>query len=310
MTVENSLRIKVTNRCNRNCAFCHQEGDMHGIMDIGCDETTVNAIKKLCDYLNISTVSITGGEPLLYNNLLLLIKQINGQCNIKKFSLTTNGTISKEFGFWEEMYSNGLYNVNISIPDIIDERYRRHKTIFDNQIMIIKQLNELNIKVNLNIVVHSDYIYTINVIKNIEDCMADLKFKIVLLPNLNDYNHSISVIHEIINHFRLKKQCSKHRKGTSNTVEVYSNNNKVIYIKTTRQDGKPVLLDKLCSNCTKKYICQEGFYGVRLENRNNVLFARLCIHKQTSDVLMPVKQFFNSEIIKELRSIWGVGKDT
>lgn len=302
LNLENSIRIKVTGKCNRNCAFCHKEGDMENIDEIILNNDFINNIKLISKKLNIYTVSITGGEPLLYTHLLKICESLINECGINKISLTTNGTIYKNRNFWEKMKLYNLYKVNISVPEIIDDKIEK---IFYNQLKTINILNELNIMVNLNIVVHNDFLYTNYVIKTFQNNNKNKLYEINLLPNLSNYDYSINVINEIKQQYKLKKLNVNKRIGTSNIIEkyvdVYDN---VLFIKSTRENGKPILFNTICKNCNMQNKCQEGFYGIRLENRNGILYVRLCIHKNTNDVLMPISDFLNSKIINQMRLNW------
>lgn len=302
MCIDNTLRIKITNKCNRNCSFCHQEGDMENTEPVTPTYELYKAISKLCNDFNIDTIALTGGEPLLYPDII----NFTANMNIKKFTLTTNGTIKKDYNFWNALYKNGLSKVNISISDIMDEKNKF--SILKNQIETIRYLNSLKIKVNINIVIFNDLMYTLFVIRTLQEIKErekDLNFDIVILPNLNDYDYSIKIIEKMIKNLSLISQNIKVRKGTSNYIKKYVfPNGNPIYIKSTKLEGKPILLEQMCNNCRIKHNCQEGFYGLRLEIRNGIIFIRLCIHKNTKDVLIPYEKFINSSLYTTLMKNW------
>jgi hypothetical protein len=103
----------------------------------------------------------------------------------------------------------------------------------------------------------------------------------------------------------LNKEKTFNVTGTSNALEKYiSNSIGEIYIKTTKLTGIPFKLSSMCSKCIIKDICQEGFYGIRLENRNNKIYVRLCIHQDTDKIVMPFEDFIKSQYYKELFKIW------
>ena len=57
-----SLRISITQRCNFNCFFCHQEGESKSGDELSIDE--IEILVKVGAGLGIKKVKMTGGEPL------------------------------------------------------------------------------------------------------------------------------------------------------------------------------------------------------------------------------------------------------
>ena len=162
--LENALRIKVTGKCNRNCFFCHKEGGMDNIHEMIFTEKLQHIITDISEKLNITTIAFTGGEPLLHPDFANLITDITSNTPIRKFSLTTNGTLYKSYDFWKNLYDMGLYKVNISMPDVLDlitiEMYNKSSviSILKNQIELIRILNNIGVLVNINVVVFNDYL--------------------------------------------------------------------------------------------------------------------------------------------------------
>jgi molybdenum cofactor biosynthesis enzyme MoaA len=275
-------------------------------------------LKEIIDRLNndfhIERIALTGGEPLLYPFLNELVQKIKMETNIKIISITTNGTIALEKKQWDDLKENGLSKVNISIPEILSntENAEKNKFIFNKQIHTIEYLNSIGVDVDINIVTYNDEYSLENVVKRLYRLKKEnnLIFDMILLPNINDikdYSNSISTIRQFCDKLELIKQKTFNVEGTSNALEKYvSNSVGEIYIKTTKLTGKPFLLSSMCSKCRIKDICQEGFYGIRLESRNNKIYVRLCIHQDTEKVVMPFHDFVKSKQYKELYKIWKV----
>jgi len=309
--LENSLRVKVTGACNRNCFFCHKEGGMNEIDEIQFTPEFGFLANRLFDEFNIQSIALTGGEPLLHQNLEAFVQTVARETKINKFSLTTNGTVFREKEFWASLIHCGLHKVNLSISDILDSVDATgspvRKSVFDNQIETIVTLNELGITPNINVVVYNDEKYLINLL-NILFAQNHAKYNIALLPDLTDghtFERSQRVIREAIKYYGCKKIKASHRKGTSNTVCDYiTNGGYQLQVKTTKLDGHPKWLDSLCSECSHRDHCQEGFYGLRVENRNNQLMIRLCLYKSDPSVLMGIEDFFASPVYTELKDLW------
>lgn len=309
--LENSIRIKITGRCNRNCFFCHKEGGMNEIDELYFTPELGTMINRLYSDFHINAIAITGGEPILHSDLETLLQEISSKTRINKFSLTTNGTVIKEKSYWKALKESGLYKVNLSISDILSSikasETQSEKSVFENQLQTIAILNELDIVPNINIVVYNDEKYSFNLLNALFK-QEKIKFEIALLPNLTNehtFAKSQSVIKRIIEYYGCKKMGASHRKGTSNTVcEYITNTGHYLQVKTTKLNGNPQWLNSLCSECKMKKHCQEGFYGLRLESREKQLMIRLCLYKSDESVLMDLKSFENSYVYKELKEAW------
>jgi len=114
--VVNSLRISVTQRCNFDCFFCHQEGESNP-----CGELTPEEIEEIVSVaaeLGVSKIKLTGGEPLLREDIVEVVRRI--VLYVDEVSMTTNG-----YGLAEkacDLKKAGLKRVNISLhsthPDV------------------------------------------------------------------------------------------------------------------------------------------------------------------------------------------------
>ncbi|MDH5791585.1 MAG: GTP 3',8-cyclase MoaA [Candidatus Bathyarchaeota archaeon] len=112
----NSLRISVTQRCNFDCFFCHQEGESNPGGEMSPRE--IEAIVSVAAELGINKVKLTGGEPLLRDDIAEIVRRIDPY--VDEVSMTTNG-----YGLAEkacDLRDAGLKRVNISLhstrPDV------------------------------------------------------------------------------------------------------------------------------------------------------------------------------------------------
>lgn len=117
------MRVSVTDRCNLRCVYCMPAA---GVPFVPHEEIlSFDEIARICRIgaeLGITKLKLTGGEPLVRRglpDLLGMLKRIPG---IEQVTLTTNGTLLKEQ--INELVSNGLNSVNISIDTLDPERYR------------------------------------------------------------------------------------------------------------------------------------------------------------------------------------------
>lgn len=108
------VRISLTDRCNFDCVYCHNEGlgDTRGPMDPQEDELSAAEVIRFLEVaaeFDISAVKFTGGEPMLRQDLEEIIR---GTPDSFEVSLTTNGTFLP--GRAEALVDAGLERVNVS----------------------------------------------------------------------------------------------------------------------------------------------------------------------------------------------------
>ncbi len=118
------IRVSVTDRCNLRCVYCMPE---EGIPCVSHrDILTFDEIVRICRAgaeLGISRIKLTGGEPLVRKGLPDLVGMLKAIPGIEQVTLTTNGILLREQ--INELVSNGLDAVNISIDTLDAERYHR-----------------------------------------------------------------------------------------------------------------------------------------------------------------------------------------
>lgn len=116
-----SVRISITQRCDLDCIYCHKEG----IIEDSTDEMTpgeISRIIKICANHGIKRVKITGGEPLLRDDVADIIGKISA-LGIKDISMTTNGTNLKDYAV--ELRKSGLKRVNVSLDTLKPEVFKK-----------------------------------------------------------------------------------------------------------------------------------------------------------------------------------------
>ena len=113
------IRVSLTDRCNFDCVYCHNEGlgDTRGPMDPQEDEMTADEVVRFLEVareFGVGKVKFTGGEPMLRDDLEKIIRRTPDGM---KVSLTTNGTFLP--GRAEDLVDAGLERVNVS-QDALD----------------------------------------------------------------------------------------------------------------------------------------------------------------------------------------------
>src|SRR5664279_5943743 len=90
-----NLRISITQRCNNRCAYCHREGEVQRA-NRSAELMSVNEIVRIAKVavdLGIARIKLTGGEPLMREDLSEIVSGIAEVSGLKDLSLTTNGLL-------------------------------------------------------------------------------------------------------------------------------------------------------------------------------------------------------------------------
>ena len=130
------LHLKITNACNAKCKFCVEQNSK-------CSENAKYYIKQVDKMLTemeregiLYSVSLTGGEPLLFNGFSALC-DILRKHDIKFLTMNTNGTYLKSH--IDEI--DGLFDfIDISRHSISDARNNK---IFGTEVPTIEELKDI-----------------------------------------------------------------------------------------------------------------------------------------------------------------------
>ncbi len=111
------LRLSITEACNFRCTYCLPNG--YKKLNKEHKFLTLNEINNLISAfstLGLKKVRITGGEPLIRNDLEEIIANISGYSNIETVALSTNGfNLKKQI---DRLYTAGLNAVNVSVDSL------------------------------------------------------------------------------------------------------------------------------------------------------------------------------------------------
>ena len=113
-----SLRISLTQRCDFNCFFCHQEGEHSSLNELTLEE--LKLIAKIASEHGIKYIKLTGGEPLLREDILDIVREIKPFFD--EISMTTNASRLKEYACL--LKEAGLSRVNISLHSLNPIRFK------------------------------------------------------------------------------------------------------------------------------------------------------------------------------------------
>jgi cyclic pyranopterin phosphate synthase len=279
-----NLRISVTQKCNKHCPYCHREGETNPSTVMSVEE--IIRIVKIAISFGISRVKITGGEPLLREEIVEILKNIAELEGLKDLSMTTNGTNLKNLA--KKLKTAGLDRVNISLPTLNPETY--HNLMGGNladALEGVKAAVEAGFHpVKLNMLV----------LKNVNDSEVDelIKFaeqsgailQLIELESINLSNAYYSRYHLSLD--KIEKRLKK--KAVEIKVREYMQNRRVYTLPNARVEViRPTENTEFCANCTRIRVTSDGKVKPCLMRKNNL-----------TDLLTPLRNGADTEKLKTL----------
>ena len=121
------LRISVTDRCNFRCPYCMPAeiyGEAYEFLpraDILTFEELARLVRIFAE-LGIEKLRVTGGEPLIRNDLPKLLGMLTDIDGINDITLTTNGYLLSQFA--QQLKDAGLQRITVSLDSLDDEVFK------------------------------------------------------------------------------------------------------------------------------------------------------------------------------------------
>ncbi|MEM2971803.1 MAG: GTP 3',8-cyclase MoaA [Candidatus Bathyarchaeia archaeon] len=276
-----NLRIAVTRRCNLNCQFCHMEGEKK--LADSAEEMTVDEIVRIVRVavgLGISKVKLTGGEPLLREDILEIVKRIASLDGLTDFSMTTNGTALANLA--EELRANGLRRVNISLPTLDEEVYGK---LTGGELADVLEGVKVAVKVGFHPVK-----LNMLVLKGVNDMAVSemIEFAretsaILQLIELEPLN--ISHAYYVANHKPLDEYESMlKQKAVKVETRRYMQNRQVYHLPdVTVEVVHPIENTEFCLHCTRLRVTSDGKLKPCLMRNDNLVDALTPMRNGASD---------------------------
>jgi cyclic pyranopterin phosphate synthase len=135
-----NLRISVTDRCNLRCFYCMPEHDAQFMprQDLLTFEE-IERFVRIVVPLGVNKIRLTGGEPLVRNDLPVLVEKLAAIEGIHDLGLTTNGILLAEQA--QALYRAGLRRLNVSL-DVLDPVLFREVTRRDGYDRVLAGIDE------------------------------------------------------------------------------------------------------------------------------------------------------------------------
>ncbi|MGC8927923.1 MAG: radical SAM protein [Myxococcota bacterium] len=152
------LRLSIIDRCNLRCLYCKPQRTSDRGKKGYITPSDIKSILNFFVKIGTRKLRITGGEPLLRDDISDIIRIISSFPEIKDIGLTTNGILLA--GVCPLLSSAGLRRINISLPSLLKDRYK-YITGTDIEYVMkgIDTALDNGIKVKLNMVAYGEEIF-------------------------------------------------------------------------------------------------------------------------------------------------------
>lgn len=145
------LRLAVTDRCNLRCNYCMPS---EGINFANNDKLfTIEELVRLSKIVvaqGVNKIRITGGEPFVRKDLMVLLRELSIMEGLDDISITTNATVIGPY--IEELKTLGIKNINVSMDAISKATFEKitrrnqYDIVYENIIRLITE--GFNVRIN------------------------------------------------------------------------------------------------------------------------------------------------------------------
>ena len=144
------LRLSITEACNLRCTYCTAEENLQRGAELSAPE--IEAIAQEAVSLGLTKIRITGGEPLMREDVLDICTRISQIPGVDELCMTTNGLLLADFA--RELRDTGVDRVNVSLDSLNPIRFQTLTRGGDlNQVLRgIEAARKAGLQVKLNVV--------------------------------------------------------------------------------------------------------------------------------------------------------------
>jgi cyclic pyranopterin phosphate synthase len=283
-----NLRISITQRCNLYCTYCHREGEVQRA-NVSAEKMATEEIARIAKTavsLGIARIKLTGGEPLMRQDVCELVKSISVIPGLRDLSMTTNGILLDQLA--KPLFQAGLKRVNISLPTLNPETYSKLTGgKLENALAGIKAAIEVGFSpIKLNMVVLKGI--NVNDVLELIDFARDSNV-ILQLIELDPIN--VSTDYYSKHHRFLTVQETMLREKAISIETRRLMHNRLIYHlpDVTVEVVHPTENSDFCMHCTRMRVTSDGKLKPCLMRNDNLV-----------DILTPIRSGATDEELKQL----------
>jgi cyclic pyranopterin phosphate synthase len=116
------VRLSVTDRCDLRCVYCMPEKMQFVPRTQLLTLEEMESVGRAFIKLGVDKIRITGGEPLVRQNILQLFRNLGAIDGLRDLTLTTNGTQLVKYA--QPLKDAGVTRINVSLDTLNADRFR------------------------------------------------------------------------------------------------------------------------------------------------------------------------------------------
>jgi len=158
------IELRPMTSCNLDCVFCSVDESKRCVDFVVEKDYLVEEFKKLVEFKQCENIEAhigTQGEPLLYEPLADLVRDLRRLKQVKKFSINTNATLLTKKKA-DELIEAGLTNFNISLNAINEELAKKLANKSSYNVKSILDIAEYISKKGANVRLSPVWVNTMN----------------------------------------------------------------------------------------------------------------------------------------------------
>lgn len=117
------VRLSVTDRCDFRCVYCMTEEMTFLPRKDVLTLEEIYQVGRAFTELGVTRLRLTGGEPLVRNNVMALIRALGRLPGLRELLITTNGSQLEQLA--APLRDAGVNRINISIDSLDAERFKK-----------------------------------------------------------------------------------------------------------------------------------------------------------------------------------------
>ena len=191
----NQCTITLNRTCNLRCSFCYAKKTNYEI-NKQIDYNQLTKIIDFCNDLKVKYLVLTGGEPLLYPEVINVLEYIKNKKHKMIPTMASNGILLDDEKFCSDLISNGLKYIDISLKGSNEKEWVNITGInlLQRQKDAIKNLSKLPIEFTCSMVLCKSNIETFTETIKMARENGARQFSFTFVID-NDYTHENSIIY-------------------------------------------------------------------------------------------------------------------